>query len=76
MYIEKMQPKCFVAENVPDLASSAKFAALYSFIIKKHERAGYVVFNRCLNTLDLGVPQNRRRLYIVGIRKDMSLIHI
>ena len=34
---------------------------------------GYTLHTKCLNAMDYGVPENRERVFIVGIRKDMKL---
>lgn len=57
----------FVFENVPDLQSirnASRYKTLLSGLRKR-----FVVHQRILNAADFGVPQNRERLFIVGINK-------
>ena len=58
----------FVFENVPDLQSvrnASRFKSLLSAL-----RQRFVVHKKILNAADFGVPQNRERLFIVGINKE------
>ena len=75
LVIEKIEPKSFVSENVWTLASHAKFKKFFDFLITKLQAAGarhggYKVEWRILNSKHY-VPQNRPRLYITGVRKDL-----
>jgi DNA (cytosine-5)-methyltransferase 1 len=69
--IEKIKPKIFVAENVKGFyrLSGGKY-----FNLARNEFAslGYRIYSRLLNSADYGIPQLRERLFIVGIRKDLS----
>jgi DNA-cytosine methyltransferase len=63
------RPKVVVMENVPALASRGK-EILDSLI--QMLRADYLVAWRVLSASDYGVPQKRRRLFLLGIRKDVA----
>lgn len=70
--LNEMQPRAFVAENVEGLVKgSAKgyFKRIYAAL----EECGYVVRAAVLDASRLGVPQARKRLIFVGIRKDLGL---
>lgn len=67
--IEK-QPKWFLFENVKGLMSK-RFDEFRSLLIKSWEEAGYVVIYKVLNSKHYGIPQNRERVWFVGIRKDI-----
>lgn len=77
--IEHYQPKMFVAENVDGIRNSRKdnkgnavdISALDT-ILEAFDVAGYNVQYRVLNAADYGVPQSRRRVIILGIRKDLG----
>jgi DNA (cytosine-5)-methyltransferase 1 len=60
------QPRAFVLENVKHLRLYDK-GKVYDRIKKNLEWAGYRVHEAILNSKDFGVPQNRERLYIVGL---------
>lgn len=70
-YANVHRPLCIVGENVPGLANIAKGMALET-IKREIDEAGYNVEVWNLYAPDFGVPQNRTRLFIVGIRKDLK----
>lgn len=77
--IEHYQPKMFVAENVDGIRNSRKDdkgnavdASALDTILEAFDLAGYNVQYRILNAADYGVPQSRRRVIIIGIRKDLG----
>jgi DNA (cytosine-5)-methyltransferase 1 len=65
--INEIQPAAFVAENVPGLASKGHEAYLHN-ILAGFEDAGFKLSWRLLLAADYGVPQKRRRIFIVGMR--------
>ncbi len=70
--IEEKQPKFFVAENVPGIVSSAHIAE-FKKLLSLFEEAGYIVSYKVLDARDYGVPQERKRVIIVGYRKDLRM---
>jgi DNA (cytosine-5)-methyltransferase 1 len=64
------QPKYFILENVKGLVTHDKGKTLTA-IISTLEKTGYKVHTDVLTTLDYGIPQNRKRIYFVGIRNDL-----
>lgn len=69
--IEHCQPKIAVAENVKNLVSK-KFNAQFQVVLASLDCAGYNNYYAVLNAKDFGVPQNRERVFIVSIRKDID----
>lgn len=67
--VEEVQPTVFVMENVPGLVKLFKGRAKDE-ILKNFEEIGYTVTYDILMASDFGVPQNRRRVFFVGIKKD------
>lgn len=65
--IEELEPLCFVMENVFGMIVP-KVKAFVDEVVKKIEKAGYAVGTFLLNAQDYGVPQSRKRLFIVGSR--------
>jgi len=72
-------PKIFVAENVDGIRNSRKNnlgknvdSSALDTILNDFEQIGYNVQYHVLNAADYGVPQRRRRVIIVGIRKDLG----
>lgn len=70
--LKKKQPLAFIAENVKGLLSANKGEA-FPLIIKEFENAGYTVKHQLLNAAEFGVPQNRQRVIIIGIRNDFNI---
>lgn len=64
------QPSAFLLENVPGLVTHDK-GNTFKTILKSLDEIGYKVFYKVLNAADFGVPQQRKRIYIVGLRKDL-----
>lgn len=69
--ITDKQPKYFLAENVKGLASLSEGEVL-KMILSDFENAGYRVKHDILDAADFGVPQHRKRIIFMGIRKDLA----
>lgn len=61
------QPKAFVLENVPGLATLYKGNA-QAAIVKEFSELGYTIEPKVLYATDYGVPQIRKRLFFVGLK--------
>lgn len=71
--IQATNPDVFVFENVVGMVSANKGAA-YEAIQDDFKNAGYdLVFNDILNMANIGVPQARKRLIIMGINKKLKI---
>lgn len=68
--IRSTQPRCFLLENVRGLLSHDRGRTFEVILRSLGQLGNYHIVHRVLNTKDHGLPQNRPRLYIVGIRKD------
>jgi DNA (cytosine-5)-methyltransferase 1 len=69
--VNKNQPKGFIFENVSGLASPKNRDNL-ELILSELTNIGYCVKWKVLNAYDFGLPQNRDRVFIVGIRRDIE----
>jgi DNA (cytosine-5)-methyltransferase 1 len=70
--VKQNRPKAFIFENVKGLIDPRNKKSL-NLIIESFEDSGYVVKQpKLLNSYDFGLPQNRDRIFIVGIRKDLK----
>lgn len=69
--IEDTQPKVAIAENVKNLVGK-KFKPQFELVLQSLENAGYNNYWKVLNAKDFGIPQNRERVFIVSIRKDID----
>lgn len=65
--LKKLSPKGFLFENVYGITGS-RGGKDWKVIISAFEDAGYKVFYRILDAADYGVPQQRERLIIVGLK--------
>ena len=74
-----VEPEVFVFENVPGLASKTNQPYLRSVMEALRQpgpRTRYGVMAGILNAADFGVPQLRRRLFLIGFRDSpTSLAH-
>ncbi|MBU5593092.1 DNA cytosine methyltransferase [Clostridium sp. MSJ-4] len=69
------RPSFFVLENVKGL-ENIEGGEVLDMIIEDLEGAGYTVCYDVLNAYNFGVPQNRERVIIVGVRNDLTDIYI
>ena len=69
--IESKQPLFFLAENVAGILSD-KHLPEFQKIIQAFKEIGYEVSYKLLNAKDYGVPQDRKRVIIVGYHKDIG----
>ncbi len=81
-YLKEHRPRYFIAENVKGLLShdlGKTFQTIidclaktinYQYSIMPFDNLGYHIHYKVLNTKDFGIPQNRERIFIVGIRDD------
>jgi DNA (cytosine-5)-methyltransferase 1 len=67
--VKELQPRYFVMENVPGLGQKTHLPILKQLICE-FQSAGYNITEpvKVLNAADFGVPQNRRRLFLLGSR--------
>lgn len=70
IFLKKLKPKMFLAENVKGLVSHDKGKTLET-MLKIFSEIGYDVSWRILNAWDYGVAQKRQRIVIIGIRNDL-----
>ncbi|MCP4129572.1 MAG: DNA cytosine methyltransferase [bacterium] len=71
-FLKKFKPEMFVFENVPGILSAGK-GELFNSIVSDLNKAGYITEAKELNASDFGVLQVRKRIIIIGWKKDISL---
>ena len=69
--IEVLQPKYFLQENVAALVSK-KFMPDFQKWLDKLSSLGYVSRWARLNAKNYGVPQNRDRVFLLSMRRDVA----
>lgn len=70
-FLEQLQPKMFLFENVRGLLSHDK-GRTYKTITDIFESTGYTIQKKILNAWDYGVAQKRERLITIGVRNDLA----
>ncbi len=68
--VGESQPKAFLMENVEGLP--AQFGEYLSQTKLSLQDLGYTVHQSILNAADFGVPQNRKRLFLVGFASPLA----
>ncbi|MCL2050914.1 MAG: DNA cytosine methyltransferase [Lachnospiraceae bacterium] len=68
-----IEPDFFLFENVKGLWSTARHRKFYEELKSKIIKAGYSVSERLLNALEFGVPQDRERILLIGIKNEILL---
>jgi len=66
--LKEVRPAAFLAENVPGLATRNRVQYLAE-LLNEFEALGFNVSWNVVSAADYGVPQKRRRLIIVGMKK-------
>jgi DNA (cytosine-5)-methyltransferase 1 len=67
-----LRPKLFLMENVPGLLGrrGRRLAAAFEDRLRA---GGYVVTTRMINAVEYGVPQFRRRVFVMGVSEESEL---
>ncbi|HLN71779.1 MAG TPA: DNA cytosine methyltransferase [Prolixibacteraceae bacterium] len=68
--IMDLQPDFFLMENVPGLVLLKKTKKDFNSILDLF-REEYLISSKRLNALHYGVPQNRERLFVFGVKKRL-----
>lgn len=68
--VNDKKPKFFIIENVKGLLSEKHRNSLNMFL-RMLDNAGYNITYELLNAADYKIPQDRHRVFFVGIRKDL-----
>ena len=68
---EHCKPKYVIWENVKNVLSK-KHRHNFDKYLDEMDRLGYNNFYQVLNAKNYGVPQNRERIFVISIRKDLE----
>lgn len=66
------RPKVIIWENVKALIQG-KNAEHFAHYLSEMERLGYNSYYSILNSIEFGIPQNRERVFVISIRKDLKV---
>lgn len=69
--VKQYNPKAFIIENVPGMATLYE-GQIKEEILRRFRNLGYNIDCKILCAADYGVPQIRKRLIFMGIRKDIG----
>ena len=67
------RPSCFILENVITLVSLNDGSYFNDIIKQLEDKNLYNIYWNRMNTKDYGIPQSRKRVYIIGIRRDKQM---
>ena len=70
--LDECKPKAFILENVKGLRTHNK-GETFQIIENGLHECGYIIKSAVLEAKDYGVPQIRKRLFIVGVRNDINV---
>lgn len=70
--VKRLDPDVIIMENVPEFLSK-KYWKYFSTAKKKFEECGYVVKQSIYNAASFGVPQERFRAIVIGMKHDFLL---
>ncbi len=73
--LNQIKPKAFIVENVSGMVRR-NFSYLLEDQFKVFGEVGYKVKAQVLNAEDFGVAQQRKRIFIVGIRSDFGAEYV
>lgn len=65
------KPVLSIIENVKNLTGK-RFKKEFETVLSDLDEAGYNSYWKVLNAKDFGIPQNRERVFIISIRKDLD----
>ena len=65
------QPLCGIYENVKNIVGKS-FKETFDMFIEELHEYGYNTYYKVQNAKDFGIPQNRERLYLIIVNKDID----
>lgn len=66
--LEVVRPYAFVIENVPEFLASSQFQSFMRAARRSRHLRDYAIDTRVLNAVEYGIPQRRRRGFVIGSR--------
>lgn len=66
--VKRLRPRIVIVENVPGIRNAAG-GDIVEAIQKEFDAIGYDMDHQLLNAADYGVPQNRQRIFFIGVRR-------
>ncbi len=72
--VNEAKPAMFIGENVPGIVSMGKGVVIKQ-ICEDFANCGYDIAWKILNAADFGVPQHRKRVFLIGHRVDLMRLN-
>lgn len=69
--LREKKPALSIIENVKNLTGK-RFKNEFEMVLSDLDDAGYNSYYQVLNAKNYGIPQNRERVFIISIRKDLD----
>lgn len=69
---EYHKPKIIILENVPNILTIAD-GSFWAYIINSLDKIGYDLEFRIISPIEVGIPQNRKRIFVVAHRQDIKI---
>lgn len=73
--LQQVKPMFFIAENVKGMMTLAD-GKIIEAMVEAYKEEGYNVQYKLVNAKDYGVPQDRERVFIIGVREDIDFEYI
>ena len=67
------RPDFFLFENVKGLIKTQKHREYFEELKRELKQNGYILTEQLMNSLDFGVPQDRERIFMIGVLKGTEL---
>ncbi|KDN13512.1 DNA-cytosine methyltransferase [Snodgrassella communis] len=64
-------PQFILLENVPNIVTIAN-GTFWSYLTNSFKNIGYKIYHKIISPVDIGIPQNRKRIFIVAVRQDID----
>ncbi len=68
----KSQPDFFLFENVKGLYQTTRHRDFFEYLKKKAINNGYFLTEQLINALEFGVPQERERIILIGVKRNIA----
>lgn len=70
-FVEHFNPKVVLIENVKGVTTAGNYKDLIEMSLENCGK-GYYTLSKVLNAVNFGVPQNRERIFFIGVRSDVG----
>ncbi len=76
--VKETKPKLFIWENVLSVCTHKKYRTTFDLFVTELKSYGYNVYIHKTNALTYGIPQNRERVFLVGIQRffDTTIVNL